>query len=80
MLESRLIEHLKVLNSNDYSDFLRYAKAITEYEKDMPEDTFLLLKYIIKNIDTKEKLRKEFVFKNLYAKEEFKSTKIENFY
>jgi hypothetical protein len=77
MLESRLIEHLKVLNAQESLDFLRYAKAMAEYEKDIPEDTLLLVKYLTKHIKDEDKLIKKTVYKNIFPKETWKDGRLE---
>lgn len=77
MLESRLIEHLKLLNAEEIADFLRYAKAMTEYEKGISEDTFLMLRYVCKYLDEEKKLAKEIVYKNLYSKEAWKQGRLD---
>ena len=79
MYESKLIEHLKVLNDSEFSDFLRFVKAMTEYEKDMPEETFKLVKYISKYINDAEsnKLQREVAYKHVYDNQVWKNGKIE---
>lgn len=77
MLESRLIEHLRALDTTEAADFLRYAKAMTAYEKDVSDDTNILLKYLLKNIDNDEKLIKETVYKNIFPKEAWKNGRLE---
>ncbi len=77
MLESRLLEHLKVLDHTESNDFLRYAKSMTSYIKDTPEETYLLVKYLLKNIENEKKLSKEVVYKNIYPNETLKNGKIE---
>jgi hypothetical protein len=75
--ESRLIEHFKVLNTYEATDFLRFTKAMCEYEKDIPEDTFLFVKYVLKHIGEESKLKKETVYKNIYPREVWKNGRID---
>ncbi len=77
MLESRLIEHLKLLDAEETLDFLRYAKAMSEYEKGISEDTLILLKYVCKHLEEDKKLAKEAVYKNIYPKETWKNGKLD---
>lgn len=79
MYESKLVEHLKVLNDSEFSDFLRFVKAMTEYEKDIPEETFKLVKYIFKYINDADsnKLHREVVYKHVYDNQAWKNGKIE---
>jgi hypothetical protein len=77
MLESRLLEHLKVLDPTESNDFLRFAKSMVTYAKDTPEETYLLLKYLIKNIENDKKLSKEVVYSNIFPNQALKSGKIE---
>ena len=79
MYESKLIEHLKVLNDAEFSDFLRFVKAMTEYEKDIPEETYTLVKYIYKYINNNDadKLSRELVYKHVYSKQEWKNGRLD---
>lgn len=77
MLESRLLEHLKVLDATESNDFLHFAKSMTSYIKDTPEETYILLKYLIKNIDSEKKLSKEIVYSHVFPKQVWKNGKIE---
>lgn len=77
MLESRLLEHLKALDAEECNDFLRFAKSMFSYAKDTPEETYALLKYLLKNIDSEDKLRKEIVYKNIFPNQAWKNGKIE---
>ena len=79
MYESKLIEHLKVLNDAEFSDFLRFVKAMTEYEKDIPEETYTLVKYIYKYINNNDadKLSRELVYKHVYNKQEWKNGRLD---
>jgi hypothetical protein len=77
MLESRLLEHLKVLDITESNDFLHFAKSMTSYAKDTPEETYVLLKYLLKNTDAEKKLSKEIVYAHVFPKQVWKNGKIE---
>jgi hypothetical protein len=77
MIDSRIVEHLKIFTSEEKNDFLRYANAMRLYEKDITEDALHLLKYLLKNLDNEKKLQKELVYQHIYPNEALKSGRIE---
>jgi hypothetical protein len=77
MLDSRLFEHIKVLNSLESANFLRFAQAMIDFEKDIPNETYLLLKYFFKHINNEKKLSKEVAYAAIYPNETWKSVRIE---